>query len=185
MPVIICMLRAVNVAGHNKVPMAELRALCASLKLRDAQTYVQSGNVVFKTDERDLDALAKRLQKAIERKLGCCPEVILRTTAEMKDAIKRNPFAKRTGIEPNKLLITFFGAEPAAQARADATQLKPGREEMKLIGRELYMYFPDGLARPKLTWGMVERKLKVPGTARNWNTVNKLLEMAEKLEWPG
>jgi uncharacterized protein (DUF1697 family) len=185
MPVIICMLRAVNVGGHNKVPMAELRTLCAGLKLRDAQTYVQSGNVVFKTAERDLDALAKRLQKAIERKLGCCPEVILRTTAEMKNAINRNPFAKRKDIEPNKFLITFLGAEPTPQARAEAMQLEVGREEMKIIGRELYMYFPDGLARPKITWGTVERKLKVPGTARNWNTVNKLLEMAEKLEGSG
>jgi uncharacterized protein (DUF1697 family) len=176
------MLRAVNVGGHNKVPMAALRTLCDSMKLRDAQTYVQSGNVVFKTDERDLDALAKRMHKAIERKFGCCPEVILRTTAEMKDAIKRNPFAKRRDIEPNKFLITFLGAEPTAEARSEAMKLKPGREEMNISGRELYMYFPDGLARPKLTWGAVERKLKVPGTARNWNTVNKLLEIAEKLE---
>jgi uncharacterized protein (DUF1697 family) len=182
MPVVITMLRAVNVGGHNKVPMDGLRELCASLKLRDAQTYVQSGNVVFKTDERNPDALSGRIQKGIEKRFGCCPEVILRTTAELRDVVKRNPFAKRRDIEPNKFLVVFLASEPSAQARAEALELKAGREEFKIVGREVYMYFPDGLARPRISWMTVERKLGVPGTGRNWNSVNKLLEIAERLE---
>src|SRR5437899_12626071 len=100
MAVIISMLRAVNVGGHNKIKMDALRALYESLKLRDAQTYVQSGNVIFKTDQRDIARLAKRIEDGIARKFGFRPDVILRTAAEMRDVVARNPFAKRRGIEP-------------------------------------------------------------------------------------
>src|SRR6267142_7164174 len=111
MSVIISLLRAVNVGGHSTIKMEELRALYASLKLKDAQSYVQSGNVVFRTDETDLAKLAKRIQAGIEKRFGSRPEVILRTTAEMRDVVARNPFAKRRGIEPSKLLVSFLGAK--------------------------------------------------------------------------
>src|SRR5437762_13357712 len=105
MTVIISMLRGVNVGGHNNIKMDALRALYESLKLRAPQTYVQSGNVIFKTDERDIARLAKRIEDGIERKFGFRPDVVLRTAAEMKDVVARNPFAKRRGIEPGKLQI--------------------------------------------------------------------------------
>ena len=103
MTVIISMLRGVNVGGRNKIKMEALRALYESVKLHDAQTYVQSGNVIFRTDERDLLRLAMRIEDGIEKKFGFCPDVILRTAAEMRDVIARNPFAKRRGIEPGKI----------------------------------------------------------------------------------
>src|ERR1039458_3254224 len=96
MPVVISMLRGVNVGGHNKIKMDALRELCASLKLRDPQTYVQSGNVVFRSDDRDLVPLGRRIEQAIERKFGFRPAVILRTAAELRDVIARNPFASRS-----------------------------------------------------------------------------------------
>src|SRR5438046_9547754 len=88
MTVIISMLRGVNVGGHNKIKMDALRALYESLKLRDAQTYVQSGNVIFRTDERDIARLAKRIEDGIERKFGFRPDVIVRTGAEVKEGIR-------------------------------------------------------------------------------------------------
>src|SRR5882762_1096236 len=91
MGVIISMLRGVNVGGHNKIKMEALRELYQSLKLRDAQTYVQSGNVIFRTDERDPTLLNKRIQNGIERKFGFRPDVILRMAAEMREVIARNP----------------------------------------------------------------------------------------------
>src|SRR5690242_12170421 len=91
MTVIISMLRGVNVGGHNKIKMDALRALYESLKLRDAQTYVQSGNVIFKPDERDIALLTKRIEDGIERKFGFRPAVILRTAAEMRGVVERNP----------------------------------------------------------------------------------------------
>src|SRR5882672_3197925 len=182
MPVIICMLRGVNVGGHNKIKMDALKALCSSLKLKDPQTYVQSGNVIFRTDEKDLAKLAKRIQDAIERKLGFRPDVILRTADELRDAIKRNPFAKRSGIEPGKLLVTFLAADPGKEARDKALAIKTDPEELHVLGREAYTYFPNGQARPKIPWTTIERVLKTSGTGRNWNSVTKMLEIAEKLE---
>jgi uncharacterized protein (DUF1697 family) len=180
--VIISMLRGVNVGGHNKIKMEELRALYASLKLRDAQSYVQSGNVIFRTDERDLAVVTKRVQGGIERKFGCTTDVICRTVAEMRDVIARNPFAKRRGIEPSKLLVVFLANEPGAEARASLLRIDTKPEELRIDGRELYIYFPNGQARPKMSWAAVNKALGTPGTGRNWNSVMKMLEMAEKLE---
>jgi uncharacterized protein (DUF1697 family) len=182
MAVIIAMLRGVNVGGHNKVKMEDLRGLCKSLKLRDACTYVQSGNLIFRSEERDLALLAKRLQDAIERKFRFRPEAVLRTAAEMRDAVGRNPFAKRRGIEPNKLLVMFLANDPESEAREKAAQLNTAPEELRMDRRELYIYYPNGMARPKVSWASIERILKTSGTGRNWNSVTKMLEMAEQLE---
>jgi uncharacterized protein (DUF1697 family) len=182
MAVIISMLRGVNVGGHNIIKMEALRALYDSLKLRDAQTYVQSGNVVFRSTESDTAKLAKRIQHAIEEKYGFRPEIILRTAAELREVIARNPFAKRRGIEPGKLLVTFLAGEPAAEACDGVLKIDMAPEELRIDGRHVYTYYPNGMARPKVAWAKIERTLKVSGTGRNWNSVRKLLEMAETLE---
>jgi uncharacterized protein (DUF1697 family) len=182
MPVIVSMLRGVNLVSHNRIKMDALRTLYESLGLRDAETYVASGNVVFRTKAQSLTALAKRIESAIERDFGFRPRVILRTTSELRDAIARNPFRTRRGIEPNKLLVMFLESHPAAEALEQVLKIKADPEEMHIHGREVYIYFPNGMARPKLSWVTVEKKLKIAGTGRNWNSVTKLLEMAEKLE---
>jgi uncharacterized protein (DUF1697 family) len=182
MPVVISLLRGVNVGGHNQIKMETLRALYVSLDLRDAQTYVQSGNVVFRTDERDLARLAKRIEDGIERKFGFRPDVILRTTKELRDVIAKNPFTARRDVEPNKLLVTFLAGEPGREAREKVLKMNTSPDELHVIGRELYIYFPEGIARPKVSWMAVTKMLKTTGTGRNWNTVRKLLDMAENLE---
>src|SRR5881409_2961592 len=141
MPVVISMLRGVNVGGHNLIKMDPLRALYESLGLQDPATYVQSGNVIFKTKERDVGRLAPRIQNEIERRFGFRPGVILRTSSDLRDVIK----------------------------------------ELRITGRELYIYFPAGIGRSKLP-PLLDRILKNSSTARNWNTVTRLLAMAEKLE---
>jgi uncharacterized protein (DUF1697 family) len=182
MPVIIAMLRGVNVGGHNKIKMEELRSLCKTLKLRDACTYVQSGNLIFRTEERDLEQLTERLQNAIKRKFGFRPDVVLRTASEMREVIGRNPFAKRRGVEPNRLLVTFLAGEPAAEAHEQARKLDTSPEELRMDRREVYIYYPNGMARPKVSWATIERILKTSGTGRNWNSVTKIVEIAERLE---
>jgi uncharacterized protein (DUF1697 family) len=182
MSAIVCMLRGVNVGGHNIIKMDALRELCESLKLRDPQTYVQSGNVVFGTDERDLGRLTKRIQDAIERKCGFRPSVILRTADELRRVIARNPFARRPGIEPGKLLVSFLLDHPAAEALANLQKIKTDPEELHIAGREVYIYFPNGMGKSKLNWSSIEKKLNTPGTGRNWNSVTKLLEIAERLK---
>lgn len=181
MQVVICLLRGVNLGGHNKIKMEDLRALCGSLGLRDAQTYVQSGNVVFRSKERNLARLARSVEDAIEKKAGFRPSVILRTPSDLKGVIATNTFAGRRGLEPGKLLVTFLPADPGPGVHDAVRELKTNPEEVHIRGREVYTYFPDGMGRSKLV-PVMERILKKSGTGRNWNTVTKLLEMAVALE---
>jgi len=180
MAAIISMLRGVNVGGHNMIKMEALRALYASLGLRDPQTYIQSGNVVFWTQERNLAQLGRRIEDAIEKKFGFRPEVVVRTSAELKDVIARNPFAKRREIHPSKLLINFLTEAPNLAVQEGILGLEPGPDEVRIDGREIYIYFPDGMGHSKM-WRAIGKALKNSGTGRNLNTVQKLLEMAEKL----
>jgi uncharacterized protein (DUF1697 family) len=182
MLIVICMLRGVNVGANNRVKMDDLKKLCTSLKLRDPQTYVQSGNIVFTTDERDLDKLRKNLESAIHQKFGFQSDAILRTTKDLREVISSNPFAKRKDIHPGKLLVTFFSADPGEAARKQARAIKCDPEELFIEGREAYIYFPNGAGRSKLNWSLIPKALKVQGTARNWNSVTKMLEIAEKME---
>lgn len=184
MPVLISMLRGVNVGGHNKIKMDALRALYESLKFEDPRTYVQSGNVIFRTKEKNAAVLAKKIQNAIEGKFGFRAEVILRTKDELRKAIAASPFARRD-LEPGKILVTFLTAEPGPQAQATLLSLKFHPEELHLKGRELYIYFPDGAGQSKLPWSSIAKLLKTTGTARNWNSVTRMLAMAEEMEAAG
>ena len=179
------MLRGVNVGAHHRIKMDALRGVYESAGLAEPRTYVQSGNVLFRAKQQNASALARKIQTAIGGGFGFRPEVIVRTPQEFKLAIAANPFAKRGDVEPGKLLVTFLSGEPGAEAQATIRGLKAGPEELHLIGRELYIYFPTGAGKSKLPWSSVEKLLKVTGTARNLNSVVKMMEMAEEMEKEG
>jgi uncharacterized protein (DUF1697 family) len=178
----VCLLRGVNVGGHHKIKMDALRALFESLGLRDVETCLQSGNVIFRPERPALARFPERLEDALERTFGFRPAVILRTPSELRDVIARNPFAKRRGIDPAKLAVTFLARDPGPETREKVRRIPPHPEELWIDGRELYIYFPNGMGRPKLSMALLEKTLQTPGTSRNWNTVTKLLELAESLE---
>ena len=182
MAVVISLLRGVNVGGRNMVKMDALRELYRSLGLRDPQTYVQSGNVMFWTGGQDTARLPARIAAAIEHTSGFRPEVIIRTRTELEQVVARNPFAARPDIEPGRLLVHFLAGDPGPQAAERLLAVRTDTEELRLDGRELYIYFPDGMGRSKVWPAAVDRALRVPGTARNWNSVLKLLEMARAME---
>ena len=182
MPVVISLLRAVNVGGHAVIKMADLKSLYESLKFRDVRTYVQSGNVVFRTDNADLKLLGKKIQAAIEKRFKVTPGVLLRTARDLRDVVAANPFAKRSDVLPAKLLAYFLHEELSRDAATELKKLPPNSEELIPAKRELYIYFPDGMGKSKLPWRAVEKLCITPGTGRNWNTVSKLLAMAEELE---
>src|SRR5215469_7009323 len=182
MAVLISMLRGVNLGAHNRIKMDALRSLYESLKLQEPRTYVQSGNIIFRTKEKDFARLAVKIQDAIEKKFKCRPDVILRTTDELRKAISATPFGGRSGLEPGKILVTFLAAPPPREAEANLAKFKDYPEELHLQGREMYIYFPNGAGRSKLPWSSVEKLLGVTGTARNWNSVTNMLKMAEELE---
>jgi uncharacterized protein (DUF1697 family) len=181
MAAIISMLRGVNVGGHNKINMADLRVLYETLGLEEPKTFIQSGNVVFRSKERNVPKLTKRIEEAIEKKFGFHSDVILRTLPEMSEVVRRNPFEKRSGIESNKLVVTFFTTNFVSDTRQKLENVAADPEEVRVGDRELYIYFPDGQGRSKLA-PVLGRILKSTGTARNWNTVTKLLEMAQELD---
>ncbi len=182
MAVLISLLRGINVGGHKMLKMDAVRDLYRTLHLGEPRTYLQSGNVLFSTENLDLAELATRIEAAIEARFGFRPAVILRTTAEMRKVIEHNPFSGRTGLSPNKLLVDFLARDPGAQARKAVRQMQTDPEEIQVSARELYIHFPNGMGKSKLSIPRVDKLIGVPGTLRNWNTVLKLLEMAESLE---
>jgi len=176
------MLRGVNVGGHAVIKMDALRNLYLSLKFQDPRTYVQSGNVIFKSGERNQKLIAARIQQAIQKEFACSPEVILRTLPQLRVVVSRNPFAKRANIEPGKLLVSFLASDPVKDAQEKLRVFADYPEELHLVGRELFIYFPYGAGKSKLPWSRMDKVLLTPGTARNWNSVNKMLAIAEQLE---
>ena len=182
MPVYVALLRGVNVVGSSVMKMEALRELCCGLRFQHVQTYVQSGNIVFRARETNQSALAKKIATSIEKKFGFRPEVMLRTPNELRAVVAANPFAKRKDVHPSKLLVNFLLDHPSAELRAKLEAVQPlSQEEIHLIGRELFIYFPTGIGASK-TRGLLDRLLKTTATGRNWNSVTNVLALAEKLE---
>src|SRR5215467_5238359 len=182
MAVFISLLRGINVGGHNCIKMDALRELYRSLRFEGAQTYVQSGNVVFRSRKKDAAKVARQIQEAIEKKFKCRPEIMVRTLDQMRSVIARNPFARRQDVEPAKLLVSFLLAEPKPGAEKEIEKQNFSPEEIHVSGQEVYIYFPNGIGKSKLPWSRLDKFLGTSGTGRNWNSVTKLLEMAEEIE---
>lgn len=173
---IVCLLRAVNVGGHHSMKMVELQDLFATqLGFDNPRTFIQSGNIVF--GARKMPDSAK-LEKAIEERFGFHSDVILRTAEELSETIARNPFAGRAELDGSRLLVTFLSRDPAPDAAAKLQAMDMPGEEAHLRGRDLYIYFHEGVGKTKLKFPALARILGEPGTARNWNSVLKLAEMA-------
>jgi uncharacterized protein (DUF1697 family) len=178
MPVYISMLRGLNVAGHNLLKMAELRELFEKLGFKQCQTYIQSGNVIFKAGRSSTAGLSRKIEAKIAERFGFQPSVITRTAEEMAGVIERNPFVKMKGIDVTKLHVTFLSAEPSGEGLKALEPLAIPPDAFRSSGCAIYLYCPNGYGVTKLGNNMLERRLKVTATTRNWNTVNKLHEMA-------
>jgi uncharacterized protein (DUF1697 family) len=173
----IALLRAINVGGHNLIAMSDLRKLCEALGLTEAKTLLQSGNLVFKCDRHTGAALESLLEKETAKRLGVTPDYLVRSAAELQQVVDRNPFPKAAKDDPGHLLV-LKAAPPASHVDALRAAIK-GRETIQSDGKQLYIIYPDGVGRSKLTGTLIEKKLDTRGTARNWNTVLKLLKCCE------
>jgi uncharacterized protein (DUF1697 family) len=184
MTVYVSMLRAVNVGGTSRIKMDALRAVYESIGLKDVRTLLQSGNVVFRSTLADRAQLVKRIMQEIERQLELQVEVILRTLAEIASIVERGPVLSPRA-DMAKLLVMFLSGVPDAAAQASLVKWhkeRKGPEMLELRGPEIYLYYPEGVGRSKLSGAVIESKLNVSGTARNWNTLEKLLEIGRALE---
>jgi uncharacterized protein (DUF1697 family) len=174
--ILIALLRGVNVGGNKMLSMAALKELCVGLGLEDVQTVLQSGNVVFRSAKK---ISAQTLEKAIREKTGLDVRVFLRTPAEMEKVIAANPFPDEAKSDPSHLLVMFLEREMSEKAKAALRDASAAGPERVRIGKEeLYIHYGEGMARSKLV--LDERRLGVSGTARNWNTVSKLLMVAKQ-----
>ena len=168
-------MRGVNVGGKNKLPMRELRPLIESIGCVDVATYIQSGNAVFATALKP-DAAARAIEQGIEQRLGLTVRTLVRTPGELAAIAAANPFLGRDA--PSRLYVVFLDAAPTPAAVAGLDPDRSPGDEFAVSGREIFVHYPNGQGRSKLTLDWFERKLGVAGTARNWNTLLKLQELA-------
>ena len=181
MTVYVSMLRAVNVGGTSRIKMDALQAVYESIGLKDVRTLLQSGNVVFRSRIANREQLVTRIVQEIERQLELEVDVILRTVAEIASIVERGPVLSPRA-DKAKLLVMFLAGVPSAAAQAALAKWHKGPEMLEMRGPEIYLYYPEGVGRSKLTGAVLENKLDVAGTARNWNTLEKLFEVARALE---
>ena len=169
----IALLRGINIGGNNIIPMKELVGLFEAAGCEDVQTYGQSGNVVFQARKvfghRQVHAIAAQVRES----KGFEPAILLLTPAELRGAVKNNSFPVVTG---KALIFYFLQKAPAKPDMVRLESLRIASEVFELRGKVFYLYAPDGVGRSKLAAG-VEKALGVPLTARNWNTVSRLLSM--------
>lgn len=172
------LLRAVNVAGHNKVRMEALRDLLVGLGMGDVRSLLQSGNLVFESEIRTSGRLEGMLEDAAERRLELRTDVLVRMRSELNRVVADNPFREEARCDPSRLLVMFLKEAPERTKVAALQEAIKGREVVQANGREAYIVYPDGVGRSRLTIRLIETKLGTRGTARNWNTVLKLEAMA-------
>ena len=179
MPIYVAMLRGINVGRGKIVKMERLRASLENLSFGGVRTYVQSGNVVFESEQKPAAELSKRIEAKILRDFGFAVPVILKTSKVMEQIVRGNPLVKEKGIDHSKLHVTFLSDAPPAAPLKALEPMATSREQVRVLNREVYLYCPDGYGNSKLTNTTIEKKLSVVATTRNWRTVSALLEMAK------
>jgi uncharacterized protein (DUF1697 family) len=178
----VALLRGINVGGRNKVPMAELREVVISLGHTGVTTYIQSGNVLFTTDERDTGKLASDLEAAITGTFGIKSCVVVLAREDLAGILDRNPYPE----EPNPKLVhvVFLGAQPPpdrldrVKAAQSASAAKGSRDTVTAIGPAVFLHTPDGFGTSELA--QVVLRVLGTATARNWATATKLLSLCEE-----
>ena len=171
----IALLRGVNLAARNRVSMPELRAALADAGYEDVATLVQSGNIVL-TSSKKADTVAREIREIVAS-MGVDCAVVVRTRDELAGVIERNPIPEGVA-KPKMLQVTFFSREPDAEVVEKLVSQDYGDERVEVLGREAYAWHPNGIHKSKLAREL-GKGLRADGTARNWNTVTKLLELAD------
>jgi uncharacterized protein (DUF1697 family) len=177
MTIQIALLRAVNVAGNNKVAMADLKAMMTELGF-EARTVLQSGNVVLNGAKFGSEKLETLLEAEAAKQLGLKTDFFVRSAGEWTELIKANPFPQEAKDDPGHLLVLPLKTTPKPAAVKALQQSIKGRETIAAKGRQLYAVYPDGVGRSRLTIAMIEKALGTRTTGRNWNTVLKLAALA-------
>ena len=180
----LALLRGINVGGNNKIPMAELRALSGEIGWKNAQTYIQSGNLIFEAAGTSA-ALEADLERAIERRFGLSIEVLVRAGAAFPAYAMGNPFLEASGTEANLVMLLLSKAPPRKEAAAELRMRAVNGERIVQVGDAVWIHYAGGVARSKLSPALMDRLVGSTVTARNWRTVLKLGEMVGNEATPG
>jgi uncharacterized protein (DUF1697 family) len=176
----IAFIRGINIGRKNRIKMTDLKEVFESMGFKNVKTYLQSGNVIFNHNYGDIAEIAKDIEKEISKNFEFSVNVIIRTENELKNVVSNNPFIKESNIEIDKLHVTFLQDLPDPKIVLNLDINKDENEKFEVIGREIYLYLPNGYARTKLTNNVFEKRLKTIATTRNWKTTNKLLEISKE-----
>jgi uncharacterized protein (DUF1697 family) len=175
-PTHVALLRAINVGGNNMLPMSELAKFCTSAGCADVQTYIQSGNVLFRADAACAKRMPAAVEDMIEKRFGFRPPIVVRTAKEMREVVRANPFA-RNGSDTSATYVAFLSAAPTAQRIATLDPNRSPGDTYEVHGREIYMNLLAGAGKTKLTTAYFDSKLATVSTFRNWRTVLTLTGM--------
>ena len=173
----IALLRGINVGGHNRVPMPELRALCGDLGWEDVESYIQSGNLVFRAAGR-ATGLEGVLERAIERRFDLSVSVLVRPAADWPGYVGGNPFPRASKDEPNLVMLALSKEPPRQDAIDRLRERAADGERIEQVGDALWIHYAGGSGRSKLSPSVLDRLAGSPVTTRNWRTVLKLEELA-------
>ena len=174
----IALLRGINVSGQKLIKMEALRKALEELGLKHVSTYIQSGNVIFDSEQSDVQILQESIAGKIAQVFGFDVSVIVLTPAELENAVSGNPFSARTTDDSVQPYIGFLSANPADEDHDVLKAIDFNGDEFFVVGRRIYLWYADSAANTKLTNALIERKLKVVSTARNWKTVRKLIALS-------
>lgn len=173
----IALLRGINIGPHKRIKMEALQRALQELGFEDIRTYIQSGNVVFKTASTDTTRLANKIEKKLLSAFGFPVPVIVRTSAELHQVIQKNSFLKEVGIDSSELHVTFLSGSPEKIVLKSLDRIAAGADRFNGGGKEIYLHCPNGYGETKLSNIALEKVLSVQATTRNWKTVTKLYEM--------
>ncbi|MDP4202229.1 MAG: DUF1697 domain-containing protein [Bacteroidota bacterium] len=183
MTIYLSLLRGINIGGHKKIKMSDLKALYESFGFGQVTTYIQSGNVLFSTETNETDdVLSLHISKAIEDRFGFDVPVVIRTKEEMQKIVAQNPFAEEAETAPDKLVVMFLSSIPDTATLAKIQAKIDDNSRFAFIGNSLYFFYPDGYGQTKWHSNFFEKQLRTTVTARNWATTCKLAGMAADLK---
>jgi uncharacterized protein (DUF1697 family) len=180
----IALLRGINVGGKNRVPMKELRAIFTEAGCESVKSHIQSGNVVFRATPSQMKKLSQSVARAMKADLGVEVPLVFRTHDALKKAARNNPFA-RGDFDPRLVMVGFLEKKPSSAAIKKLDPQRSPGDSFKVVGSEIHLDYPKGSARSKLTVDYIDRTLQTVCTARNWNTVQKLLALCGEVSGVG
>ena len=174
----IVLLRGINVSGQKKIKMAELRKSLEALSAEEVQTYIQSGNIIMKTDDYDEKSLAEAVHQIILKDFGFVVPTLAVDVEAWKEVVNNNPYLTDENLEGGRLYVTFLSDQPSQECINETNAFDCSPDEFTIVGKVIYLNCITGYGKTKLDNNRFERKLKVPATTRNWKTTLKMLELA-------